>query len=96
VAVGVADTVEQSAEDPSGQRPCWQERRLVVRSLAWAASKEKRMRERVTRAVAEIHALDERQQGKQRLPDEAAALQAAEAIRIKLVFRTSCIGFELR
>ena len=83
VAVGFAYTVEQRAEDQSGQMQCWQERRLVVRSLALAASKEKSMRERVARAVAEITALDERKQGKKLLPDEAAALQAAEAIIIK-------------
>jgi hypothetical protein len=82
VAVGVADTVEQSAQDQSGQRQGWQERRLVVRSLAGAASKEKRRRDRVARAVAESNALDERKPGKKRLPDEAAALQAAEAILI--------------
>ena len=82
VAVGFTDTVAQSAKDQSGQMQCWQERRLVVRSLAWAASQEKRLRERVARAVAEINALDERKQGKKRLPDEAAALQAAEAILI--------------
>src|ERR671931_288698 len=82
VAVGFTDTVAQSAKDQSGQMQAWQERRLVVRSLAWAASQEKRLRERVARAVAEINALDERKQGKKRLPDEAAALQAAEAILI--------------
>src|SRR2546427_1193030 len=83
VAVGFAYTVEQSAEDQSGQMQCWQERRLVVRSLALAARKEKSMRERVARAVAEINALDERKQGKKLLPDEAAALQAVEAIITK-------------
>jgi len=82
VAVGFTYAVDQSVKDQSGQMQCWQERRLVVRSLALAASQEKRLRERVARAVAEINALDERKQGKKRLPDEAAALQAAEAILI--------------
>jgi transposase len=80
VAVGFAYTVEQSAKDQSGQMQCWQERRLVVRSLAWATSQEQHVRERVARAVAALNARDERQQGKTRLPDEAAARQAAEAI----------------
>ena len=39
------------------------ERRLVVRSLAFAASQEKHLRQRVARAVTEINALDERKQG---------------------------------
>ena len=80
VAVGFEDTVEQRAQDQSGQMQCWQERRLVVRSLAFAASQEKSLRQRAARAVAEINALDERKQGKKLLPDEAAARQAAEAI----------------
>jgi transposase len=80
VAVGFAYTVAQSAKDQSGQRPCWQERHLVVRSLALATSQEKHWRERVARAVAAINARDERKQGKTLLPDEAAARQAAEAI----------------
>jgi hypothetical protein len=49
------------------------ERRLVVRSLACAASQEKSLRQRVARAVTELNALDERKQGKPRLPDQAAA-----------------------
>ena len=56
VAVGFEDTVEQRAQDQSGQMQCWQERRLVVRSLAFAASQEKSLRQRAVRAVAEINA----------------------------------------
>src|SRR6266705_6048168 len=41
VAIGFAYTVELSAPDQSGQARTWQERRLVVRSLAFAASQEK-------------------------------------------------------
>jgi hypothetical protein len=33
-AMGFADTVDLSALDQSGQSQAWQERRLVVRSLA--------------------------------------------------------------
>jgi transposase len=54
-----------------------------VRSLAFAARQEKSLRQRVARAVSEINALEERKQGKQRLPDEAAAYQAATAILAK-------------
>jgi len=80
VAVGFEDTVEQRAQDQSGQMQCWQERRLVVRSLAFAASQEKSLRQRAARAVAAINALDERKQGKKLLPDEAAVRHAAAAI----------------
>jgi transposase len=51
-----------------------------VRSLAFAARQEQSVRPRVARAVTALNALDERQQGKLRLPDEAAADQAATAI----------------
>src|SRR5215831_6106102 len=83
VAVGLAYTVAQSGQDQSGQQQHWQERRLVVRSLAFAASQEKSLRMRVARAVTEINALDERKQGKKCLPDEAAVRATAEALLVK-------------
>jgi len=83
VALGFVYTAELSGLDQSGQAHTWQERRLVVRSLALAASQEKHLRQRVARAVTEINALDERKQGKQRLPDEATAYQGAAAIMAK-------------
>ena len=83
VAIGFAYTVELSALDHAGQTRTWQERRLVVRSLAFAASQETSLRQRVARAVTELNALDERKQGKPRLPDEAVACQAAGAIMAK-------------
>src|SRR5438132_4102086 len=83
VAVGFTYTVELSAPEQSGQPYTWLERRLVVRSLAFAASQEKSLRQRVARATTEINALDERKQGKPLLADEAAAHQAAAAILAK-------------
>ena len=83
VAIGFAYTVELSALDQAGQTRTWQERRLVVRSLAFATSQEKSLRQRVARAVTEINALDERKQGKQPVPDEAAVHQAATALIAK-------------
>jgi transposase len=83
VAMGLVDTVERSAPDQSGPSHPWQERRLVVRSLACATTQEKPLRPRVARAVTEINALDERKQGQQRVPDEATADQAAAAILAK-------------
>jgi transposase len=83
VAVGFTYTVELSAPDQSGQPYTWLERRLVVRSLAFAASQEKSVRQRVARAITEINALDARKQGKPLLADEAAAHQVAAAILAK-------------
>jgi transposase len=83
VAIGFAYTVELSAPDQSGQARTWQERRLVVRSLAFAASQEKSLRQRVARAVTALNALEERKQGKRRLSDETAAFQAAAALLAK-------------
>jgi transposase len=77
VAVGFAYTVELSSKDQSGKVQQWQERRLVVRSLALAESQAAGLLQRAARAVAEINALDERKQGKKRLPDEASARAAA-------------------
>jgi transposase len=83
VAIGFAYTVELSASDQAGQTRTWQERRLVVRSLACATSQEKSLRQRGARAITEMNAREERKQGKQPLPDEAAAHQAAAAIMAK-------------
>jgi len=83
VAVGFTDTLEQHGQDQTQKMQPWREQRLVVRSLAFAASQEKHLRQRVARAVTEINALDERKQGKPRVPDEATAAQAAEAILAK-------------
>jgi transposase len=90
VATGFEYTVELSAPDQASQTRTWQERHLVVRSLACAARQEQSLRQRVARAVTEINALDERKQGKQRLPDEAAAHQAAAAIMAK--YRVDGLG----
>jgi len=83
VAHGFAYTVELSALDHSGQLHTWQERRLVVRSLALATRREQSLRQRVACAVTEINALDERKQGKPRVPDATAASQAAAALITK-------------
>jgi transposase len=80
VALGFASTVESSAPEQSGQSQTWHERRLVVRSLAFAASQEKPVRHRGACAVAAINARDERKPGKPRLPDAAAASHTAATI----------------
>lgn len=78
VAVGFEYSVTQHGITADGPTLPWQERRLVVRSLAYAAAQERHLRARVERAVNEIHALNERKQGKPVLADVVAA-QAADA-----------------
>ena len=81
VALGFEQTIEQKGPDQTGKESRWQERRLVVRSFAFAESQEKHLRQRVSRVITEITALDERKQGKKTLPDDAAA-QAAVSDRL--------------
>lgn len=83
VAIGFEQRVEQSGQDSSGKTQTWPERRLVVRSLALAASQEKNLRQRAGSAVKQINQLAERKQGKKPLPDAAAAQQATQAILVK-------------
>lgn len=65
-----------------GQPLNWSERRLVIRSLAWAKQQEKALEKRLTQALAQLEALNDRRQGKKRL--STSALQAAaEAILIR-------------
>src|SRR5262245_18007299 len=49
VALGFAYTVALHAPDHAGQPRTWQERRLVMRSLAMAAHQEQSLRQRVAR-----------------------------------------------
>lgn len=71
VAVGFEYSVELSGADQRANPHTWQERRLVVCSLALAQSQERGLRQRAARAVAEINALNERKQGKKRLTDKS-------------------------
>ena len=82
-AVGFAYTSEQGGQEQSGPPRRWQERRLVVRSLAHARLQEESLRKRAKRATDEINVLNERKQGQKRLANEAEARQAAEAIVAK-------------
>src|SRR5262252_7789007 len=52
-AVGFAYAVEQVGQGQSGQPQRWQERRVVVRSLAQARLQEESLRQRAQRAVDE-------------------------------------------
>jgi transposase len=68
-----------------GQAVLWQERRLVVRSVAHAVRQAENLEERLRQAVAEIGHLNERKQGKKILDAEAleaAAYQILERRRV--------------
>ena len=80
VAVGFEYVVTQHSVTPDGPTLPWQERRLVVRSHAYATAQERHLRARVARAVHEINALNERKQGKPVLADATAAQAAADAL----------------
>lgn len=58
----------------------WQERRLVVRSLAWAEGQAKALDKRINKAEAEIAALNERRQGKKVFREEEELRAAGEKI----------------
>src|SRR5215813_6356951 len=58
-AVGFAYAVEQVGHGQSGQPQRWQERRVVVRSLAHVRLQEESLRQRAQRAVDEMNALNE-------------------------------------
>lgn len=58
----------------------WTERRLIVRSLKLAASQEQAVRRRLSQALSELTALNERRQGKKRFTVAADLWAAAEQI----------------
>jgi transposase len=64
----------------NGEPVTWRERRLIVRSLQQAQATEAVLRTRLTRAQAELAALNERKQGKKRVSDGEALRQTAEAV----------------
>jgi len=58
----------------------WKERRLVIRSHAYARAEAARLEERLSRAASEIGDLQARKQGKRRLNKKQTEQAAAEAI----------------
>jgi transposase len=63
-----------------GLPPAWEERRLVVRSLAQAQAGEKALHRRLERAQQAIEGLNQRGQGKRRFQEVAPLRQAAHAL----------------
>ncbi|MFN2456339.1 MAG: DUF4277 domain-containing protein [Pyrinomonadaceae bacterium] len=80
IAGGFVYTARVSGKDLAGTVHCWDERRLVVRSVSFAKSQEKSLRERINRAQKEITALNERKQGKPLWRSIEQAQEAASVI----------------
>ena len=74
IAEGYVRTVDLAAT-VDGQSVPWRERQLVVRSVAQATRQAQTLDARLQRAVADVHRLNERKQGKKIL--DAPALTAA-------------------
>ncbi len=64
----------------NGQEVRWNERRLFIRSLLQAEAAATALRKRLEHAAEALQALNERKQGKRRLPDEAALREAIAAV----------------
>jgi transposase len=77
-----------------GRLAQWPERRLVVRSVAYAEAQQRSLTTRLEHAQAEIAALNERRQGKKRYTDETELRVAGEQIlaqqRVRGLLRLEC------
>jgi transposase len=73
----VAVEMEGALDD---QPILWQERRLIVRSLAWSEGQQRALDKRINQAQAEIAALNLRRQGKKVVTDEAELRACGEKI----------------
>jgi transposase len=80
IADGFVYTARVSGKDQAGILHCWDERRLVVRSVNFAKSQEKSLRASLNRAQKEITALNESKQGKPILRSIEQAQEAASSI----------------
>lgn len=63
-----------------GEEVNWSERRLVIRSLKFAASQTQGLDERLSKAQAEIASFNEHGQGKKRWREEAPLREAVETV----------------
>ncbi|MBI4551132.1 MAG: IS1634 family transposase [Candidatus Latescibacteria bacterium] len=79
IAEGYEYTIAQQAAH-EGRVSTWQERRLVIRSLAQAHKQERALRARVDQALAALAALNDRRQGKKRWNRKAELALHVEAI----------------
>jgi transposase len=74
------ETVHHSVPGGEGAPLCWEERRLVVRSLAHARSSEAGLRARLSKAHEALVDLNRRRKGKRPFRDIPTLQQAAEGI----------------
>src|SRR5712692_7148076 len=76
----------------------WQERRLVVRSVAWVEAQQQALETRLTKARAELAALNDRRQGKKRYTEAVALRTAGEQIlakyQVRGVLQLQCQTYE--
>ncbi len=79
IAEGFEVSVNVSGE-VDGDCITWTERRLVIRSFKNARKAERFLRRRLTKAMEELAALNDRRQGKKRFRDVESLQKAAEAI----------------
>jgi transposase len=86
LAEGYEVTVEVEAT-LDGRQVQWQERRLVVRSMAWAEAQQQALETRLTKARAELAALNERRQGKKIYREAAEMRTAGEQLLAKYQVR---------
>lgn len=79
IAVGY-ETTQPLTATVAGTAITWQERRLVIRSLAQAKAQEAALRQRLSEAQAALAALNERGRGKRRPRDREGMHAAVQAI----------------
>src|SRR5256886_13100399 len=93
IAEGYEVSVELAAT-LDGRLVQWQERRLVVRSVAWAAAQQRALETRLEKARTEVAALNARRQGKKRYTAEAELRAAGEQIlaqhRVSGLLQVAC------
>jgi transposase len=79
LAEGYEVTVELAATR-DGRQVQWQERRLVVRAVAWAKAQQQALETRRTKARADLAALNDHRQGKKRYTEAGELRPAGEQI----------------
>ena len=93
VAEGFCLDVPLQAE-VEGKSVSWTERRWLVRSLAFAAARQKKLDERLFDALLKLATLNERKQGKKRLT--ASELEAAAGAIVKKHRVEGMINFQVQ
>lgn len=82
IAAAFSLTVELTADSPTAAPApvSWQERRLVVRSCAWAEQARTQLHERLAAALTQVQALGVRKRGKRRFHDQETLHTVVEQI----------------